>query len=167
MLKETIVKLMGWKRWANNRTYSFAMSLPEEEALRDRNTRFGNIVHTLNHVFVVDDIFKAHLEGREHGYTARNTETTPPIAEVFAAQQKMDDWWYVYAESMTEQQLTEVINFTFVGGGEGAMNRSDIFMHIVNHGNYHRGFVGAMLNQVGVMPKPTDYPVYLRDAAGE
>ena len=163
MLKETIVKLMDFKRWANKRTFGFAMSLTEEEALKHRNTHFGNIVHTLNHVYVVDDIFRAHLEGRSHGYTGRNTDISPPLARVFEAQQMMDDWWCTYAESMTEELLAEVINFTFVDGGEGAMTRGDIFMHIVNHGNYHRGFVGAMLNQAGITPDATDYPVYLRD----
>lgn len=164
-LLATIIKLMRFKRWANRITYGVVESLPESESLKVRATRFGSMVHTLNHVFVVDDIFKAHLTGAKHTYTARNTETPPPLDELWDKQQAMDDWYVAYAESLTEEGLSEVIEFEFVGGGEGAMSRADILMHIVNHGNYHRGFVGDMFYQAGVTPPATDYPVFLRDAA--
>lgn len=76
----------------------------------------------------------------------------------------MDDWWVAAAEGCSDADFAEVIDFTFVGGGTGAMSRSDIFLHIVNHGNYHRGFVGYMLYQAGVLPPATDFPVFLRHA---
>jgi len=164
MLKETLVRQMAFKRWANRITFGTVMGLPEDIALKPPLTRFGNMVHTLSHVFVVDDIFRAHLEGRDHGYTARNTESSPPLAVLWDKQQAMDDWWVKAAEGMSEAMLDKVIRFTFVGGGSGAMSRGDIFLHIVNHGNYHRGFVGDMLYQAGVTPPATDYPVFLRDA---
>lgn len=163
MLKETLIRQMAFRRWANRITFRTVMGLPEDIALKPRQTRFGNMVHTLNHVFVVDDIFRAHLEGRDHGYTARNTDTCPPLAALWTKQQAMDNWWVTAADRMSEAELEEMIRFTFVGGGAGAMRRADIFLHIVNHGNYHRGFVGDMLYQAGVTPPATDYPVFLRD----
>lgn len=165
-LYQTTQKLMRFKRWQNGITYGVVASLPESESLKVRETRFGTMVSTLNHVYVVDDIFKAHLTGVPHSYTARNTETHPPLAELFRMQQAMDDWYVAYAESLSDEQLSDIVNFTFVGGGAGAMSRADILMHIVNHGNYHRGFVGDMFYQAGVTPPATDYPVFLRDAAG-
>ena len=162
----TTQKMMHFKRWQNRITYGVVASLPESESLKVRETRFGTMVSTLNHVYVVDDIFKAHLSGTKHSYTARNTETHPPPDELWQHQQAMDDWYVAYAEGLTAEQLSETVEFTFVGGGEGAMSRADILMHIVNHGNYHRGFVGDMFYQAGVTPPATDYPVFLRDVAG-
>lgn len=166
LLSETTQKLMRFKRWQNRITFKTVMDLPESESLKVRETRFGTMASTLNHVYVVDDIFKAHLTGVQHDYTARNTETHPPLDELWQYQQVMDDWYVAYAEGLTEEQLSEIVHFTFVGGGEGAMSRADILMHIVNHGNYHRGFVGDMFYQAGVTPPATDYPVFLRDAEG-
>tara|TARA_R110002096_G_scaffold78557_1_gene184867 strand:- start:1668 stop:2174 length:507 start_codon:yes stop_codon:yes gene_type:complete len=162
----TTQKMMHFKRWQNRITYGVVASLPESESLKVRTTRFGTMVSTLNHVYVVDNIFKAHLTGVAHNYAARNTETHPPLTELWQHQQAMDDWYVVYAESLSDERLPEIVNFTFVGGGEGAMSRADILMHIVNHGNYHRGFVGDMFYQAGVTPPATDYPVFLRDVAG-
>lgn len=79
---DTLKMLVRYKAWANGLTFRSVMDLPEGEALRQRPTRFGNMVHTLNHVYVVDDIFRHHLQGKKHSYTARNTDHTPAIGEL-------------------------------------------------------------------------------------
>jgi hypothetical protein len=38
------------------------------------------MVRTLNHSYVVDRIWQAHLEGREHGFTALKPKATAPGA---------------------------------------------------------------------------------------
>ena len=161
----TVRMLVRYKAWANRITFATVMALPEGEALRPRPTRFGNMVHTLNHIYVIDDIFQAHLEGRPHRYTARNTDNTPALAELWAAVQAMDRWYVAYADSLTEEILHETVRFTFVGGGEGAMTREEILLHVVNHGSYHRGFVGDMLYQVPAAFPANDLPVFLREEA--
>lgn len=160
---ENLQMLVRFKRWANKRTFSVVMDLPPNEALKDRPTHFKNIVHTLNHVYVIDAIFRAHLEDHTHEYTARNTDTHPPIEKLWKLVQAMDDWYVNYCDRLTAQTLEEIVHFRFVDGGEGAMTRNDIILHIVNHATYHRGFVGDMLNQVPVKPIATDLPVYLRE----
>lgn len=159
----TIRMLTRYKAWANGVTFSTVAALPEGEAERARPTRFGNMVHTLNHSYVIDDIFRHHLEGRPHGYTARNTEASPSLRDLWAAVKRMDQWYVEYADSLSAQSLHEVVQFQFVGGGDGAMTRQEILLHVVNHGTYHRGFVGDMLYQAMVTPPASDLPVYLRD----
>lgn len=160
---ETLRMLVRYKAWANDLTFTGVQALPDGEATRQRPTRFGNMVHTLNHVFVVDDIFKHHLEGRKHGYTARNTEDTPPLDSLWRAVQAMDRWYIDQVDSWTETDLATLVRFAFVGGGEGAMTREEIVLHVVNHATYHRGFVGDMMYQVPAMPASNDLPVFLRD----
>ncbi|WP_272870700.1 DinB family protein, partial [Aeromonas veronii] len=63
----TLKMLVRYKAWADALTFSNVRSLPEGEALKQRPTRFGNMVHTLNHIYVVDDIFRHHLQGKKHG----------------------------------------------------------------------------------------------------
>jgi uncharacterized damage-inducible protein DinB len=162
----TLRTLVRYKAWANAITFRTVLDLPEGEALRPRATRFGNIVHTLNHVFVVDDIFRHHLTGRRHGYKARNTDAPPPLADLWPRVQEMDAWYVAAADALDERQAGEVVHFEYVGGGNGAMTRADILLHLVNHATYHRGFVGDMLYQVPVTPPANDFTVYLRDHHG-
>ena len=137
--------------------------MPEGEATKPRRSVFKSIVHTLNHSYVIDRIFQAHLEGRDHGYAARNTEGHPPLPELWHAQRELDRWYIAAYDAMDERRLAEKIRFTFVGGGEGVMTRAEILQHLVNHTTYHRGFVAQMMYDIPARPPTTDLTVYLRD----
>ncbi len=160
---QSVRMLTQYKAWANELIFSAVKLLPEAEATKERPTRFKNMVHTLNHTYVIDCIFKAHLEGRQHQFKARNTPTHPPSHELWESVKVVDQWYIDYVTSLSEQQLAERISFQFVDGGEGIMSRIDMILHVVNHGTYHRGFVGDMMYQVPVVPPATDLPVFLRD----
>ncbi len=134
-----------------------------EELKKERKTTFGNILFTLNHIYVVDNIFKSHLNGVVHGYTKRNTDICPELSEIKDLQTKMDSWLIRYTEQCNEERLQEMIDFEFVGGGQGAMTVLDILQHLVNHGTYHHGFVSDMMYQIPIVPPANDYPVFLRD----
>jgi uncharacterized damage-inducible protein DinB len=156
--------LMRYGAWADELIFAAVAALPEGEATRERPAVFGNMVHTLNHGYVIDRIWQAHLEGRPHGYTARNTKTYPPLDELWRRQREIDAWYVGYADRLPESAVDEVVRFTFVGGGEGAMTRGEILMHVVNHKTYHRGHVADLMMQVPARAPATDLPVFLRDA---
>jgi uncharacterized damage-inducible protein DinB len=160
---KTAGTLARYNAWANRVIFDAVAALPPGEAEKPRATLFRNMVHTLNHNYVIDRIFQAHLEGRSHGYTARNTPEHPPLAELWRAQQEVDAWYVAWAGSIAEPALDEVVEFEFVGGGRGAMTRGQILLHLVNHTSYHRGFVADMFFQVPVRAPVTDLTVYLRD----
>ena len=156
--------LMRYGAWADELIFAAVAALPDGEATRERPAVFGNIVHTLNHGYVIDRIWQAHLEGRPHGYTARNTKTHPPLDELWRLQREIDAWYVGYADRLTDAASDEVVRFTFVGGGEGAMTRAEILMHVVNHKTYHRGHVADLMMQVPARAPAPDLPVFLRDA---
>jgi uncharacterized damage-inducible protein DinB len=157
--------LTRYNAWANRVFFDSVFALPEGEAVKPRQTLFKNIVHTLNHNYVIDSIFRAHVEGRAHGYNARNTADHPPLADLWAAQQVFDAWFIEWSDGLSPAELDETINFTFVGGGEGAMTRNEIILHLIIHTSYHRGFAADMFFQVPARPPTTDLPVFLRDSA--
>ena len=161
----TIQTLIRYKAWADELTFPSVINLPEGEASKKRKTNFGSMAHTLNHVFVVDDIFRHHLEGQRLSYTSRNTPDTPPLPELFQKQRAMNKWYLDLIERLTPDELSETVHFEFVGGGNGAMTREEIFLHLVNHATYHRGFVNDMMYQVPAKPPSNDLPVYLREFA--
>jgi uncharacterized damage-inducible protein DinB len=152
--------LMRYKAWANELVFAAAAKLPQAELTAPRKIVFGNMLRTLNHVYAMDEVWRAHLEGRPHGYTTRNPETCPSLPELHDAQLGMDAWFVGYADSLSEEN--EIVHFRFIGGGPGAMTRRDILLHVANHGTYHRGNVAAMMYQAGVTPPTTDLPVFLR-----
>jgi uncharacterized damage-inducible protein DinB len=158
----TAQMLTRYNAWANQLFFDAVQQLPEPEATKPRVSLFSNMVHTLNHNYVIDRIFRAHLLNVEHGYERRNTDA-PPLSELWRAQQELDTWYVEYFARVSEEALSEKVHFTFVGGGEGVMTRSEILIHVVNHTSYHRGFVADLFYQVPATPPVTDLPVFLRE----
>jgi uncharacterized damage-inducible protein DinB len=158
--------LTRYNSWANQLIFDAVATLPEGEATKDRPSLFKNMVHTLNHNYVIDLIWQAHLEGREHGFSARDTKEHPPLEELRARQRAIDDWYIAWSDGLSEAALAERVQFTLIGGNRGVMTRGEILLHIVNHTTYHRGFVADLFYQVpGARPPTTDLPVYLRETA--
>ena len=155
--------LTRYSAWADARLFDALAGLPAGEAAAPRTTGFGNMVNTLNHAYVVDLIWKAHLEGVPHGLTKRITDTQPALPALRDAQAGIDAWYIAYADHLTDDMHHETVQFRFVDGGPGAMARGDMLLHVVNHKTYHRGCVADMLYQASFKPPVMDLPVFLRD----
>jgi uncharacterized damage-inducible protein DinB len=155
--------LTRYNAWADRVMFDAVAALPDGEAGKDRKSLFKNIIHTLNHNCVIDLIWQAHLEGREHGYTARNTPDHPPLDALRLKQQEIDDWYIAWSDTLSDAALDEKVNFMLIGGTPGVMTRGQILLHIVNHTTYHRGFAADMFYQVPARPPTTDLPVFLRE----
>ncbi|MBX9754303.1 MAG: DinB family protein [Pseudomonadaceae bacterium] len=143
-----INKLLGYKAWANRELFDCLLALPAGIAAEPRHT----MIRLLNHVYVVDQIFRAHLSATEHGHRALNTLATPSLNELWAAVQEMDQWYLDYASGLTGEQLEQRLDFVFVDGAAGNLSRAEMLLHVVNHGTYHRGAVGELLHQCNSTP---------------
>jgi uncharacterized damage-inducible protein DinB len=157
--------LTRYTAWANSLLYQAIGELPEDELTKPRQIVFGNLIRTLNHVYTIDLVFRAHLEGREHGFRTRTPDVRISLSQLHTAQAELDAWYIRYAEEMSDRLGEEVVEFEFIGGGEGSMSRGDILLHIANHTTYHRGHIAALMYQIPAKPPTTDLPVFLRNAA--
>lgn len=156
--------LMRYTAWADARLYDALRAAPPSVIDQPRPGRPGGLLSTLAHVYVVDRIWRGHLEGRPHGFKTRNLDQPLPLAELEQAQ-KLEDRWYVdFVDAQSEESLAQVLHFSFVDGGKGALSRGDMLLHVSNHKTYHRGYVADMLYESGLKPPTMDLPVFLRDA---
>lgn len=163
MNTRTARMLARYNAWANKLIFDAVAGLPAGEATKERQSLFKNMVHTLNHNYVIDRIWQAHLEGRDHGYAARNTPGHPPLADLWTLQQETDRWYIAWGDALSDAALDEKVSFTLIGGNPGVMTRGEILLHVVNHTSYHRGFVADLFYQVPARPPTTDLPVYLKE----
>lgn len=137
--------LFGQKAWANAELFDVLSNVTAEAELH-------TAIRTLNHIYVVDRIFRAHLLGEPHGYDAANTNATPTLAELRAAVGETDAWYRHYVAGLDAAALAEQVRFRFTDGDTGAMSREEMLMHVITHGGYHRGNVGQVLKNIGVAP---------------
>jgi uncharacterized damage-inducible protein DinB len=157
----TIQMLTRYNAWANKTIFEAVAALPASEATKERPTLFKNMVNTLNHLHVVDLIWQAHIEGRDHGIPALSTVLYTDLTELWRAQQAIDAWYTYWGDTLSEADADKTVLFTLIGGKQGEMRRSEIILHVVNHTSYHRGFVADMFYQIPARPPLTDLPVFL------
>jgi len=143
--------------------YAAVASLPAKDIEAPRPIVFGSLLRTLHHVYAMDQVWRAHLEGRPHEYTSRNPNACPPFDTLRSWQQQSDAWYVKCAQELPPSRLEEIVQFTFIGGGSGSMSRAEILMHVVNHTTYHRGHVADMMCHLSSPPPTTDLPVFLRE----
>jgi uncharacterized damage-inducible protein DinB len=157
----TIRRLMHYRAWADQLTFDAVAALPPGEAVKERPTLFKSIIGTLNHTYLIDVVWQAHLEGRDHGLAARNLVLHADLAALWAAQQAIHRWYLDYAAAQSDAALDAVVAFKFISGAPGAMTRADILTHVVNHGTYHRGWVADLFFQVPAKNPSTDIPDFV------
>src|SRR5207237_10345491 len=65
---QTADLLARYRAWADVLAYRAVEGVPAGEGTKLRSTEFNSIIGTLNHIYVVDRIWQAHIEGRDHGF---------------------------------------------------------------------------------------------------
>jgi uncharacterized damage-inducible protein DinB len=160
----TARQLARYRAWAEKLTYEAVAALPRGEAETERPTLFKTIIGTLNRNYLIDRVWQAHVEGRDHGVSARNLMLHAELSELWAAQQDMNRWWIEWSATQSAIGLTETVRFCFIGGDESTMARGAILLHVVNHATYHRGWIADMFFQVPAKNPTTDLPAFPREA---
>ena len=153
----TLQSLFAQKSWANNELFNALAAVTSEQHAAAVHTA----TRTLNHIYVVDRIFQAHLLGKQHGYTATNTEATPDLGQLQFSVAETDAWFVSYTSTVTSSQLSESIAFRFTDGDAGTMTREEMLFHVITHGAYHRGNVGQVLKSISVAPPRDLYTKFL------
>ncbi len=156
MSTETLKSLFGYKAWANSELFSLLATLPPEHS-----DQLHTCIRTLNHIYVVDRIFRAHLSGEPIPFDATNTKATPSLEQLRADVEATDAWYRSYISSLTAPALSEVFAFVFTDGDRGRMSREEALFHVLIHGGYHRGNVGQVLKSVSVAPPRDLYTKFL------
>lgn len=143
-----LATLFAQKAWANNELFHVLADVRPEP----HGAALHTAIRTLNHIHVVDCIFRAHLLGEPHAYTATNTEATPELGQLHFAVADTDAWFQQYVAQATPEQLAQRIDFRFTDGDTGRMSREEMLTHVITHGAYHRGNVGQVLKSISVAP---------------
>ncbi|MBB5018348.1 putative damage-inducible protein DinB [Chitinivorax tropicus] len=157
MSQPLLYTLFRYKTWANVELFAEMRKLDPEAHQTERHTA----IRLMNHIYVVDRIFEAHLTGRTHPYTATNTPETPTLEALQAEVAALDQWFEDYVQTRSAADLAESVAFTFTDGTTGCMTREEMLAHIVTHGGYHRGAVGRIMAQVAVPPPRDILTAYL------
>jgi uncharacterized damage-inducible protein DinB len=142
--------LIHQKRWATNGLNAVVAEnlerLPaDEQAL---------IRRLLDHIQVVDEIFRHNLEARPHGYGAPRSAELPSLDVLASSARETADWYVDYADALTPEEVDEPVAFSFANGKPARMTRGEMLLHVTMHAAGHRGQAALLLQKNGIQPWP-------------
>ena len=157
-MHNTLLHLFQYKAWANAELLT-ALAKLDREAIVVKLA-----IKALSHSNVVDQIFAAHLRGKDHAYTSANLSELPTLDDLSADIRTTDREYIDYVSTLDCDQLAEQIDFTFTDGAPGRMSREEMLMHVTTHGVGHRGQVSAVMLLNALTPANDGFTTYLHKA---
>ncbi len=156
-----------YNRWANARLADACAELDEAAYKAPRETFFGSIHATLNHILVNDRIWVSRLEGRACAIKALDEELYGRLETLRAAQDADDARLIGLVDGLGDAGLTRLVRYTTI---DDFTDHADpawlLLVNLFNHQTHHRGQVHDLLSQTAVAPPPLDLIFYARENAG-
>ena len=157
--------LAKFNRWANARLHSAAASISQDEVAKDRGAFFGSILGTLNHIYLVDLLYRDRIEGRSSTFKDLDDILHDNMADLSGGQEAIDAYFLDYASGLSEEDLKGEIVFTTLldEPEEWRVPRMVYLTNLAQHQVHHRGQAYALLNQAGVDVPSVGFIEYCMD----
>lgn len=157
------VRMYHYHVWANQTILGRIKELPSSVLQQEVHSSFPTVAHALSHMYAVDRMWYLVVTGTEmpqalQASFALNQSVLPSAddyADRFAELAEQFDAWL-----QRQDDLERSISLDNPYAGLRQTRLSEILLHLVNHGTYHRGNVSTMLRQLGHASVMNDYALY-------
>ena len=155
--------LYAYNRWANSRLVVPSSTLPPDLLRRDLTPSDRSVWKTLQHILWGEWLWLGRWQERSPpGLSPLECTDLPTLRLRWAEieREQVD-----FLEHLNPADLERPLSYENPPGTGWTYPLAAMLQHVVNHSTYHRGQLAAMLRQLGTVPSPTDYLVYLDEAA--
>lgn len=136
----------AYNRWANNRLYDIAASLPDADYRADRGAFFKSVHGTLNHLLVADRIWMKRFTGTGDAPDRLDAILHEDFAGLRRARMAEDERIARYIDGLTEQDFSGLIRYrTISNPADIEQPLAPALDHFFNHQTHHRGQVHCLL----------------------
>ncbi|MGV3465363.1 MAG: DinB family protein [Heyndrickxia sp.] len=151
--------------WANKEVINRLKELPKDIYHHEFQSGFSSISEVLTHIYLVEQLWFEIIAGRtmkdafaqvNHIQSELESKDIEEIENLYATLSLQNKSLLNHHENM-EQVI--IVDNPYAGILETTIYES--VLHIVTHGNYHRGNIATMLRQLGHPSVMQDYGLYL------
>lgn len=164
--RDEILQLFAFHHWATDRTLAaFHVVSP------------GQLDQPWGGSFATGRGLLKHILGAEWLWCQRWTGTSPRKVPALPADLDgagfFSEWKAIRREQqacldeLSGERLAGELTYTNLAGERNTYPLSDIMVHVVNHGTYHRGQMTHFLRDQGLPAPSTDYLVFLKEQRQE
>lgn len=151
--------------WANKLVYKHLKELPEEVCFQEVQSVFPTLYDTLLHLYQADFVWLGAIRGDSFEKIVEDVEQLKeenPERSFKKLENSHFQLGNKYRELInTFENLDANTSIHHPSFGTLTTSYNELFLHVTNHGTYHRGNITAILRQLGYKGVPTDYIYYL------
>ncbi|SFE70213.1 Uncharacterized damage-inducible protein DinB (forms a four-helix bundle) [Paenibacillus algorifonticola] len=157
------VQMFEYHTWASQTILGRIKGLPSSVLSQEVNSSFPTIAHALTHIYAVDKMWYLVLTGTGMPEALQACITlnesilnsVDEYANLFAQLSEQYREWF---QSQADLEQTILLDNPYAGIRQTSL--SEIVLHLVNHGTYHRGNISTMLRQLGHASTMNDYALF-------
>jgi len=149
-MKTHFVMFAGYNRWANERIYAAAATVPDSAYRADHGAFFGSLHRTLNHLVVTDRIWMRRLSGDGPTHTRLDEVPYDDLASLREARQAEDARIVAFVDQLDEARLAGTVLYqTITSPQQITQPLAAALAHVFNHQTHHRGQAHGLLTAIG------------------
>lgn len=161
-MRQHLISMAHYNKWANTRVSEAISEISEDEYMKERGSFFGSIHGTLNHLLLVDRLWRGRMIGTPYPADSLDQIVVADRDTYIRERTAEDDIIIDFVESLSAEDLEGKISYSSLVGFSATDPRRTILAHMFNHATHHRGQAHDQLSQVPMDPPPLDYMIYLR-----
>jgi uncharacterized damage-inducible protein DinB len=149
--------------WANKTVLERIRELPAAVLSQEVNTSFPTIAHAFSHMYSVDKTWYLVLSGTGmpealQACAPLNGSILNTADEYIRIFGELSEQFGQWLQSGIDVEQSILLDNPYAGIRQTRF--SEILLHMINHGTYHRGNVSAMLRQLGHASVMSDYALF-------
>ncbi len=157
------LKLMArYNKWANDRVSSAITDIDETAYMAPREAFFGSIHGAVNHLILVDRLWRGRMIGKPYPAEALNEIVCADRDTFIRERADEDDIIIEFVDAFSADEIEQEFSYTTYSGVDGTDKRRIVLAHMFNHATHHRGQIHALLTQVPYDPPPLDLIYFMR-----
>lgn len=165
MKKNPIQDMYDYNVWANKEIINRLKELPKDIYHHDIQSGFSSVAEVLTHIYLVEQTWFEIMAGQSMSEAITKSNQSQEKIEAIEIQEMetlYDELSHKNKSFLANQENMDkviLVNNPYAGLLETSISES--VLHVVTHGNYHRGNIATMLRQQGYPAVMQDYGLYL------
>lgn len=159
-----VENLYNYHVWANQRIFDHLKTLSPEKYQKEIKSVFSSVSKVLSHMYLAEYIWLNILEGQSRNDAIQSSSQLQekieklPIEDLETEFHTLTTRFISFLNRREDLEKRIMLDIPYAGARETSL--SEMVLHVVNHGTYHRGNISAMLHQLDDSSVMTDYALY-------
>lgn len=153
------LKMYDYHVWANKTLFNRLIELSNDVYHQEIQSVFPSISKVVSHMYIVDQLWLHIISGTSMDEALGIEKVKTDTKNIEEMDKMFFDLTERYKAFLNQQEdMEKILVLELARRRETSL--SEMVLHIVTHGTYHRGNITAMLRQMGHASVTTDYTTY-------